>query len=1155
MNVPFVKRLCSISRASCIALVLSLSAPGLLYAASTTQIFILHSYSQEYAWTQGQHEGFIQTIEADAQADPLVSTEYLDTKRRPYDKTYVDELARHLRSKYAGYKPSAIYVTDDNALLFARDHLSRIFPGVPVFFSGVNDYGVRSSLDQSIFTGVFERKEVGPNIEWLLHLDKDANDLIFVGDDSNTYQAIESELRSELIPYRLRTTFIAEKRLDRALALLHDLPGKYLFLTTLGGMTDANDQVLPLRDIMKSLSHTGRIVISMEDAYILEGVLGGYVTSGQHQGMSAARLFLAYLHGKPIADLPPILKSPNALIFDDRVLHQYDINLPKSLSARAVLLNRRLGIYEQHRLPILGSLMGLAAILFLVVTGSLVIMSRKNRELNLARSNAESANALFNQLAEQSRTVHWEVNAKGLYTYVNPVSYTVLGYRSEELVDKKHFYDLRPVEEQDNNKPSALKFFARKEPLHDLENTVWTKDGRLICVLTSGFPVLDDHGTFLGYRGSDSDITERKQIEKALQESEERYRTLIENASDIIFKTDDTGHFTFVNPAGLRIAGYEEKEVIGTQYATFIQPDRREAATKFFGRQFMRRLQNTYYEYPFITKDGREIWLGQNTSLLVEDGHVSGFQAIAREITERKRVEKALSESEKHLKLVTDNVPALIGYVDKNYRYQFVNKNYERWFGLKQEAMLGKHIKDLLPKGTYEISLPFVNRALSGEEVTFEGTVQLPDGTTKVFYNHLVPDRSSNHEIKGYYVLVSDITEHKREEEEKRNLEERLQRAEKMEALGQLAGGVAHDLNNVLGILSGYSELLLLEIPEGSRSRGHAEKILQSTEKGAAIIQDLLTLARRGVTVSEVLNLNSVVSGFQKTPVFEKMKDYHPRVTFRTECDRNLLNIKGSPVHLEKTLMNLMSNAGESISGKGEVLIRTENRYLDRPIRGYDEVKEGDYAVLTVSDTGIGIPAENREKIFEPFYTKKTMGRSGTGLGLAIVWGTVKDHSGYIDVQSEVGQGTTFTLYFPVTREDVISKQQKMPMERYMGKGESVLVVDDIAGQRGVAARLLTQMGYKVHVVSSGEEAVDYLKGKKADILVLDMIMPPGIDGLETYARVLEINPNQKAIIVSGFSETERVKKAQRLGAGAYVKKPYIMEKIGVAIRDELDRK
>ncbi|PKN04103.1 MAG: hybrid sensor histidine kinase/response regulator, partial [Deltaproteobacteria bacterium HGW-Deltaproteobacteria-9] len=197
---------------------------------------------------------------------------------------------------------------------------------------------------------------------------------------------------------------------------------------------------------------------------------------------------------------------------------------------------------------------------------------------------------------------------------------------------------------------------------------------------------------------------------------------------------------------------------------------------------------------------------------------------------------------------------------------------------------------------------------------------------------------------------------------------------------------------------------------------------------------------------------------------------------------------------------------------------------------------------------------EHREKIFEPFYTKKAMGRSGTGLGLAIVWGTVKDHNGYIDVQTEVGEGSTFTLYFPVTREELVTPQQKIPVESYLGNGETVLVIDDIAEQREVASGLLKKLGYEVQAVSGGEEAVEYLRENKADIIVLDMIMAPGIDGLETYQRVLKINPQQKAILVSGFSETDRVKKAQKLGAGAYVKKPYVMEKIGMAIRDELKR-
>ncbi len=421
--------------------------------------------------------------------------------------------------------------------------------------------------------------------------------------------------------------------------------------------------------------------------------------------------------------------------------------------------------------------------------------------------------------------------------------------------------------------------------------------------------------------------------------------------------------------------------------------------------------------------------------------------------------------------------------------------------------------------------------------------------------NDLVLAEKMGTQIAGAIANGQLFLERQQAEKARMNMEERLKRSEKMEALGQLAGGVAHDLNNVLGILIGYSELLLAEITPGNRARTYAEKILLSAERGAGIIQDLLTLARRGVTSADVVNLNSIVSGFIKTPMFEKVKDNHSSVVFQTICDEDLLNIKGSTVHLEKTLMNLVTNAAEAISGIGKVVIRTENRYLDSPISSYDEVKEGDYVVLTVSDTGMGISAEDREKIFEPFYTKKTMGRSGTGLGLAIVWGTVKDHNGYIDLQTEVGRGTTFTLYFPVTRERLTSREQKVPIERYRGHGQSVLVVDDIAEQRDIASELLTKLGYQVHAVPSGEETLEYLKKNRADILVLDMIMTPGIDGLETYQRVLEINPKQRAILVSGFSETDRVKEAQRLGAGAYVKKPYVMERIGMAIQDELDRR
>jgi CheY-like chemotaxis protein len=300
--------------------------------------------------------------------------------------------------------------------------------------------------------------------------------------------------------------------------------------------------------------------------------------------------------------------------------------------------------------------------------------------------------------------------------------------------------------------------------------------------------------------------------------------------------------------------------------------------------------------------------------------------------------------------------------------------------------------------------------------------------------------------------------------------------------------------------------------------------------------------------------LNRVIADGQQSPEFEKLSTYHPSVEIKTDLEPDLLNISGSPVHLCKSLFNLVSNASEAMKKGGVVTIRTANQYMDKPVYGYDEIMEGDYVVLTVSDTGEGIPKADLKRIFEPFYTKKVMGRSGTGLGLAVVWGTVKDHHGYINVESEEGKGSSFTLYFPVTREDISAEAVALSLSAYIGKGESILVVDDVKEQCDLAAEMLRKLNYNVTTVSSGEEAVAYLQDHTVDLMVLDMIMEPGMDGLDTYRNVRAIHPEQKAIIVSGFSETERVSEAQALGVGAYVRKPYVIETLGLAVRQELGR-
>lgn len=403
--------------------------------------------------------------------------------------------------------------------------------------------------------------------------------------------------------------------------------------------------------------------------------------------------------------------------------------------------------------------------------------------------------------------------------------------------------------------------------------------------------------------------------------------------------------------------------------------------------------------------------------------------------------------------------------------------------------------------------------------------------------------------------LEREMEERARVEEERRKLEDRLQQARKMEALGTLAGGVAHDLNNILAGSVSYPDLLLAQLPKDSPLRKPIETIKQSGVKAATIVQDLLTLARRGVTSSSVLNLNFIIMDYFTSLEHQKLKSFHPQVEFELRLADNLSNISGSPIHLLKTIMNLASNAAEAMPDGGKIVVATGNeRTQGSRIGVFGEIEEGNYVILTISDKGVGISPDDIEKIFEPFYTKKVMGRSGTGLGMAVVWGTVKDHNGHIDVESTLGKGTTFTLYFPVTAGKMIQTQHPAPTKEQMGRGESILIVDDVKEQREIAAEMLHQLGYSVNTAASGEEAVAYLEKSHADLLVLDMYMEPGMDGLETYRKALKLRPRQRAIITSGYSETWRVKEAQKLGAGAYIRKPFLLNNIGVAIREELDK-
>jgi PAS domain S-box-containing protein len=518
-----------------------------------------------------------------------------------------------------------------------------------------------------------------------------------------------------------------------------------------------------------------------------------------------------------------------------------------------------------------------------------------------------------------------------------------------------------------------------------------------------------------------------------------------------------------------------------------------------------------------------------------------------------------IQESEQKYRELVETANSAILRVNAEGRITYVNDFAQRLFGYAESELLGTDaVRFILPAGGSGAgSLPEFIAAMSRDPqrpVVGESEIELRSGKTVWIawaYRPIYDDRGLFQEM---LCIGNDITELKDTEQARKELQLQLQRAQKMEAIGTLAGGVAHDLNNILSGIVSYPELLLLDIPEDSPLRKPILTIKKSGERAAAIVQDLLTLARRGVETTAVVDMNQIVTDYLASLEFSKLKLDHPNVATETHLDDQLLNIVGSPAPLSKTIMNLVVNAAEAMTDGGTIVIRTENRHIDRLTIGYNEVVRGDFVILAVSDTGIGIAAEDMERIFEPFYTKKAMGRSGTGLGMAVVWGTVKDHCGHIDIKSRVGKGTDVTLYFPATRQ-ALYRHEHLPLDAFKGKGEAVLVVDDIKEQREIASEILGKLGYSVATAASGEDALDQLRRQPADLVVLDMIMEPGIDGLETFRRILDLRPGQKTVIASGYSESVRVREAQHMGAGTYVKKPYLLETFGRAVRAELDKR
>ncbi len=515
---------------------------------------------------------------------------------------------------------------------------------------------------------------------------------------------------------------------------------------------------------------------------------------------------------------------------------------------------------------------------------------------------------------------------------------------------------------------------------------------------------------------------------------------------------------------------------------------------------------------------------------------------------QHKQLQKEVRKSKKQFQQLSQCTWEGIAVYDEE-RLLLTNNQLCEMFGYSEDELLGRSIFEvLLDKSSIEQSHPD-SELLAPSPFKAHGIRR--DGSR--FPIEIRIKQIEYQERQVQVAAIRDVTDHERAMQQKLLLQEKLSEARRMESLGLMAGSVAHDLNNILAGIITYPELLLLDLDETFQYREEIRMIRDAGKRAAALVDDLLTVARGATSKKVVQNMNTIISSYFSSMEHLELGKRFPEVTTEYFLDTQLHNTSCSSMHVSKSLVNLVNNAAEAIQKTGKILVSTHNAQLDAPVQGYYEtIEAGLYVVISVSDDGPGISDTDIQKIFSPFYSKKVLGRSGTGLGLAVVWNTVRDHNGYINVES-CPKGTTFSLYFPAEKSPVLNIPLDPLPETIQGNGERVLVVDDQKNQREIASRLLLRLGYTPFAVSSGEDAIEFLRKNQVDLVLLDMLMDPGMNGYETFRMIQEYIPNQKAVITSGYAPTKDVQRAKKLGISQFVKKPFTLQELGQVLQSELN--
>jgi two-component system cell cycle sensor histidine kinase/response regulator CckA len=771
-----------------------------------------------------------------------------------------------------------------------------------------------------------------------------------------------------------------------------------------------------------------------------------------------------------------------------------------------------------------------------VLVMATVITPIKEAERALRESEEKYRNIL-----ESMEEGYWEVDLEGKFTYFNDAFWKLSGCPPRDMLMGMNYLQYTSSrEEAERIYRIFVGVYRTGAPAEVPDFEVNTSDGTPLTIEMSVSLLRNGSGVPIGFRGISRDRTQQRKAEKALRESEEKYRNILESMEEGYWECDLAGNFTFLNEAICRIQGYPRDELMGMNNRTYSSPHEAKRIYGIFKEVYRTGVSAKVFDYEIIVKDGDKRIIELSASLLRNgSGDPIGFRGITRDVTEKRMAERALRESEEKYRLLVENASEAI-YITQDGMVKFPNPRTMALTGYSADELAQMPFLSLVhPKDRDEVREP------QDGETEWEcgpGTFsfRIHSKQCETLWVELTALAITWEGRPATLNFLRDVTPQKR-------MEVQLLQARKMEAIGTLAGGIAHDFNNLLMGIQGNTSLMLLDVATGHPHYQNLKSIEKMVQHGSGLTKQLLGVARGGKYEVKTTDLNQLIEA--GADLFGRTRK---EISIHRRLQENLWPVEVDGGQIEQVLLNLYVNAWHAMPEGGELYIETKNLILDQEKMTPYGLKSGRFVRVSVTDTGIGMDETTLKRVFDPFFTTKEMGR-GTGLGLASAYGIIRNHNGIINVYSEKGEGTTFNIYLPASDKQI--QEKTVSVEAILKGTETILFVDDEEAILQIGKQILERLGYHVVEATSGPEAIEILQKdrERFHLVILDMIMP-GMSGGETYDHLRKIDPNVKVLLSSGYSINGQAKKILERGCKGFIQKPYNLRDLSKRVRQILDR-